>query len=131
MNRPDNEILLCDTAWWIVHRGRIWGPFDYQWSSDLRGIELTYQGRKFGEVCSREEFFADLAPFRIPLAVSRVAAIVAGSLAVSISAAEDLDARGARLTRALEDLGYGRFLVRHADEFPEQPPHRSAENQSP
>lgn len=125
MRRSDNEIILCETAWWIVSRGQAWGPFDYQWSTDLRGIELTFQGRKFGEVCSREEFFADLAPFRIPVSVSRVAAIVAGSLAVSISAAEVSNARALRLTRTLDDLGYGRFDVRSADEFPEKIPPES------
>lgn len=125
MRRSDNEIILCETAWWIVSRGQTWGPFDYQWSTDLRGIELTFQGRKFGEVCSREEFFADLAPFRIPVSVSRVAAIVAGSLAVSISSAEEPNARTTRLTRILDELGYGRFTVRTSDEFPEKIPPES------
>lgn len=112
MTPSANEIVLSDTAWWVVARGRTWGPFDYQWSDDLHGIELTYEGKKYGEVCSEEEFFADLSPFRIPVSVCRVAAIVAGSLAVSISAAEDTDQRASRLTESLQQFDFGRFIVR-------------------
>ena len=118
MNRPVNEIILCDSSWWIVSRGRTWGPFDYEWSNDLRGIELTFQGEKFGEVCSSEEFFADLARFQIPISVSRVAAVVAGSLAVSLSQAEESSARGPRLARFLDEFGFGRFAIRSGDKFP-------------
>lgn len=119
MNRSTNEILLSDSAWWIVARGQTWGPFDYQWSSDLHGIELTFEGKKFGEVCSEDEFFADLSPFRIPVSVCRVAAIVSGSLAVSIAAAEDMDRRASRLAESLERFNYCRFTVRCNGESPQ------------
>lgn len=122
MNRKINEIILCDTAWWIVSRCQIWGPFDYQWSTDLRGVEFTYQGTKYGEVCGRDEFFADLAPFRIPISICRVAAIVAGSTAVSISMAEGSGARRSRLAESLDKYGFGRFAVRASDQFPEIQP---------
>ncbi len=118
MKPAANEIILSETAWWIIARGQPWGPFDYQWSADLRGIELTFQGRKYGEVCSEDEFFADLAPFRIPVSVCRVAAIIAGSLAVSISAGEEPDRRVVRLSRALDEFGFGRFVVRKTEETP-------------
>ena len=74
-----NEIILNDDKFWIVSRNALFGPFDYQWSGDLYGIEFNYQGQKFGEVCSDEEFFADLKPFGLPISVARVAALTAGS----------------------------------------------------
>ena len=109
-----NEIIIGDTAWWITSRGRKWGPFDYQWSSDLRGVELLFQGVKYGEVCSEDEFFADLAPFGLPISVCRVAAIVAGSLAVSLSSVEEMDVRASRLVSALEEFGFGRYSIRNS-----------------
>ena len=115
MTSYPSEIVYFETAWWIVSRGRTWGPFDYQWSTDLHGIELMYQGLKFGEICGEEEFFADLAPFRIPLSISRIAAIVAGTLAAGISAGDCRDGRTKRLLKALEEFGFGRFRVRLAD----------------
>jgi len=130
MTRVSNESSLCRTAWWIVSRGDIWGPFDYQWSTDLRGLELTFWGEKFGEICSADEFFADLAPFHIPISVCRVSAIVAGSLAVSVSIVETLDARAARLTRTLNDFGFGRFTVRIDDRPPARPQPRSQDSSS-
>lgn len=122
MNRTINEIILCDTAWWIVSRRQTWGPFDYQWSTDLRGVEFTFQGCKFAEVCREDEFFADLAPFRIPISICRAAAIVAGSTAISISMAEEPEARVSRLAEALAEYGFGRFVVRTSDQFPEIQP---------
>jgi len=120
MNRTVNEIILCNTAWWIVSRRQTWGPFDYQWSTDLRGVEFTFQGSKFGEVCGKNEFFADLAPFRIPISVCRAAAIVAGSIAISISMAEDSEARASRISETLGEYEFGRFVVRISDRFPEE-----------
>jgi len=111
-----NEIVFRDTQWWIVARGRHWGPFDYQWSGDLRGVEFLFRGIKFGEVCSRDEFFADLAPFRLPISVCRISAIVAGTVAVSVSMAESQDAKVERLTCVLNDFGFERFLVRQSRE---------------
>ena len=124
MNRPVNEIVLCNTSsWWIVCRSRMWGPFGYQWSTDLCGIELTFQGEKFGEICSREEFFVDLAPFRIPISVSRIAAIVGGSLAVSLSLVEAPGDRESRLSHALLEFGFGRFVIRNSERLSEESQH--------
>ena len=66
------------TAFWVIHRRREYGPFDYEWSRDFDGIELTFCGRKFGEYCSAEEIFADLREFRLPMAVVEVASIALG-----------------------------------------------------
>jgi len=77
-------------------------------------VELLFQGVKFGEVCSEDEFFADLAPFGLPISVCRVAAIVAGSVAVSLAKVEELDLRAARLVSALDEFGFGRYTIRHS-----------------
>lgn len=118
MSESVNEIILCEAGWWIVSRRRSWGPFDYQWSDDLRGVEFTFQGSKFGEVCGPDEFFADLAPYRLPISVCRTAAVVAGSVAISVSMAEGPEARAARLARALDKWGFGRFAVRTGGQIP-------------
>lgn len=111
---PD-EIVLEDTAFWIGARGRCFGPFDYQWSADLRGVELTFQGQKFGEICGREELFADLTEFRLPMSVCKVAAITAGTLAVGIVEGACTDERVSSLLSSLETFGFERFRVRLAD----------------
>lgn len=69
-----------ETRFWVRHRGREFGPFDYEWSPDLYGIELTFEGRKFGEICSQSEIYADLQGFGLPRRVTEVASIVAGCL---------------------------------------------------
>ena len=112
---PADEILLDQTAFWVVTRGRIFGPFDYQWSPDLRGMELTYQGQKFGEICSEEELFADLTEFQLPMSVCRVAVITAGTLAAGIVDGHCMEERISQLLTSLDSFGYGRFLVRQSE----------------
>jgi len=109
-----DEILLEETAFWVATRGRCFGPFDYQWSADLRGMELTYQGKKFGEICGPEELFADLTEFRLPISVCRVAVITAGTLAASISDGQCSDLRAKSLMASLDSFGYGRFRISKA-----------------
>lgn len=77
-------ILLVETQFWVIHRHAHYGPFDYQWSHDLRGIELLYQGEKYGECASDEEFFADLKTYSVPLKVAEVATVVSGSIIKTI-----------------------------------------------
>ncbi|MFY9254891.1 MAG: hypothetical protein WAO83_15685 [Fuerstiella sp.] len=114
MPNYDAEILLDETAFWVAARGRCFGPFDYQWSPDLRGVELTYQGQKFGEICSRDDLFADLAEFKLPMSICRVAIITAGTLAVGIAEGVCVDERVSSLIDSLEQFGFGRFRVRNA-----------------
>ena len=109
-----DEILLQDTAFWVATRGRCFGPFDYEWSADLHGIELTYQGQKFGEICSPDELFADLSPFQLPMSVCRVAVITAGNLALGVACGQCEEQKILRLLNSLESFGYGRFRVRAA-----------------
>ncbi len=66
------------TRFWVIHRHREYGPFDYEWSADLYGLEMLYDGCKFGEVCSAAEVFADLKEFRLPSRVVEVASLVFG-----------------------------------------------------
>ena len=114
MKPHGDEILLDETAFWVATRGRCYGPFDYQWSADLRGMELTYQGIKFGEICSSEELFADLTEFRLPISVCRVAVITAGTLAAGISEGHCSERRVSSLLVSLESFGYQRFQIRAA-----------------
>ncbi len=109
-----NEIILDDDKFWIVSRQELFGPFDYQWSVDLYGIEFTYQGVKFGEVCSEEEFFADLKPFGLPITVARVAALTSGALAYGIRTGQSLDERVAHLIALLQKFELSRFQIRES-----------------
>ena len=59
------------TAFWVRHRHREYGPFDYEWSRDLGGVELIYGREKFGEFCSADEIYADLKEFHLPMAGTR------------------------------------------------------------
>jgi hypothetical protein len=81
---PSRGLRFDDSRFWVTHRRREYGPFDYEWSKDFCGIELTYQGRKFGEYCSSEEIFADLKEFKLPRSVADVASIVIGCIIYSV-----------------------------------------------
>lgn len=111
----DNEVIFHDGGFWVVARNRLFGPFDYQWSGDLHGIEFTYQGHKFGEFCSEHEFFADLKPWGLPLTVCRVATMTAGVLASGIRSGTSEEQRLIRLTELLARFGFSRFSLRIAD----------------
>ena len=100
-----------ESRFWITHRGRDYGPFDYEWSADLYGVELTYQGRKFGEICSQSEIYADLQGFGLPRRVAEVASIVAGCLLYALlNGLADADRR--RLLAAqLREHGCSEYLA--------------------
>ena len=71
-------------AFWVRHRHREFGPFDYEWSRDMMGIEFLYCRQKFGEYCSDEEISADLKEFQLPMRVVEVTAVVCGSIIFGI-----------------------------------------------
>ena len=73
-----------DSAFWVRHRNREYGPFDYEWARDLGGIELRYGEHKFGEFCSVDEITADLKEFRLPMRVVEVTAVVCGSILLGL-----------------------------------------------
>lgn len=106
----DSHGLSFDgTRFWVTHRRRRYGPFDYQWSKDLRGLEMTFRGHKFGEHCSSEEIFADLKEFRLPRSVVEVASIVMGCLLYGIVHELSELQRREFLIEHLCEQGYERF----------------------
>lgn len=72
-------VRIEDTRIWVTHRRLEYGPFDYEWIPNLRGIELMFRGRKFGEILSEDEIYADLSEFRLPHRVVEVAVLVLGT----------------------------------------------------
>lgn len=116
MSYPADEILLLRSGFWIVARGASFGPFDYQWSLDLHGLELMYRGQKFGEICSADSLFADLTEFRLPMSVCRVAVITLGVIVGGLSSGDCPDLQASKLMSALEQFGYSRFRLRPVDE---------------
>jgi hypothetical protein len=110
----DNEIVLIDGGFWVTFRRRNYGPFEYQWSIDLRGMEFNYQGQKFGEVCSREEFYADLKPFELPMTVCRAAAITAAIIAQGIPDGISVQERAIQIDGLLKKLEVRGFGVRES-----------------
>ncbi|MEZ6039098.1 MAG: hypothetical protein R3C20_01235 [Planctomycetaceae bacterium] len=109
---PDNQILLNDDQFWVTFRGRQFGPFAYQWSNDLYGVEFLYRGDKFGEVCSEDEFFADLQPYELPMSVCQVATLTAGIIAEAVQKGRCVDQRVSRLIELLHSFGLDRFEIR-------------------
>lgn len=97
------------TAFWVRHRNREFGPFDYEWSRDLRGIEFMYGRKKFGEYCSEDEISADLKEFRLPMRVVEVTSIVCGTIVYGILNGLDQDQRKAFLLQHLEQNQLPRF----------------------
>ena len=114
-NERFKDITFAETAFWVTHRGRTYGPFDYDWSVDLRGIELLYQGQKFGEVCSQDEIFADLKPFRLPQSVCEVASIVVGCVILGLVRGLTQRQRDGQMAAELTAHGYDRFVRRDTE----------------
>jgi len=103
-------IRFDETRFWVVHRRKEYGPFDYDWSADLRGMELLYQGVKFGEICSAGEIFADMQEFRLPLRVVEVATVVLGSIVLGISCGFSEREKLALLTEILHRFECHQFV---------------------
>lgn len=106
---PSHGLRFSETRFWVTHRRREYGPFDYEWSKDLSGIELTYAGRKFGEYCSDDEIFADLKEFQLPSSVAEVGSIVIGCIVYGLLNGLDSAQREELLVRRLRTMGYGKF----------------------
>ena len=97
------------TGFWVLHRRREYGPFDYEWSRDLGGIELVYRGEKFGEFCSPDAISADLKEYRLPMTVVKVASIVLGCIVKGIVTGTSQRERKEFMIEQLNAAGYGRF----------------------
>ncbi len=106
-----NEIFMRSDDFWIVFRHRFYGPFDYQWSIDLYGMEFRFQGQKFGEFCSDNEFFADLSPFGFPPEVCSVVTLVAAHLVQGIRSGSSPDDRIRALKLLLAQHEHETFSV--------------------
>ncbi len=119
---PTFGLKLRETAFWVVYRGRDYGPFDYQWSSDFEGMELHYQDKKFGEYCSNNEIYADLKEFSLPLRVAEVSCLVLGCVIRAVLHALDSDDRIDLILETLTIHGYSKFAdVEPYDSEPQQP----------
>lgn len=103
-------IRFRDTQFWITHRRREYGPFDYEWSHDFTGIELHYQGQKFGEFCNEHELFADLSEFMLPRRVVQVASLVFGCEILSILRGYRTNERVHLLSETLSSFGCEAFI---------------------
>lgn len=102
-------IELDGSRFWVIHRRQKYGPFDYEWSSDFRGVELLYNGVKFGEYCSVEELFADLKPFDLPMSVVSVTSIVMGCVLFSVFHGFREGERYDLISARLREHGFDRF----------------------
>lgn len=105
-----HALMIDDNRIWIRHRGRVFGPFDYEWSPDFCGAEFHYSGQKFGEYCSVDEIYVDAKDLGLPHAVSEVAVLVIGSLICGVLAGEVLAERIDRINQCLSRYGFCRFL---------------------
>ncbi|MFI4851334.1 MAG: hypothetical protein ACIAZJ_19645 [Gimesia chilikensis] len=82
--RGTHGIRFDGTRFWVLHRRREFGPFDYEWSKDFSGVEFMYRDQKFGEYCSSEEIFADLKQFSLPMRVVEVSCLTIGIILYGI-----------------------------------------------
>ena len=103
-------IHLEGSRFWIKHRRRVYGPFDYEWASDFCGVEMLYDGQKFGEYCSVDEIFADLTPYRLPMSVVRVTSIVMGCVLFGVLNGLREAERFQLLSARLREMGYEQFV---------------------
>ena len=113
-------IHLDGSRFWVKHRRQVYGPFDYEWASDFCGVEMLYDGQKFGEYCSVDEIFADLTPYHLPMSVVRVTSIVMGCVLFGVLNGLREPERFQLLTERLREMGYEQFIPHpEADGFPE------------
>lgn len=111
-NSAANEILVGDPEFYVVLRGRSFGPFDYDWSTDLRGVRLTYCGQQFGEICGEDRFFADLSEFELPSVVRKVAVIASSTLLPGLSEGTSKKQRLQQLADRLRQFDFQGFRIR-------------------
>ena len=103
-------VYLNGSRFWVKHRRKVYGPFDYEWAGDFRGVEMLYDGQKFGEYCSVDEIFADLTPFQLPMSVVSVTSIVMGCVLFGVLNGLREPERIELLRNRLLELGYEQFV---------------------
>jgi hypothetical protein len=104
-------IQLDGSRFWVTHRRKTYGPFDYEWNSDFCGVVMLYDGQPFGEYCSIDELYADLKPFSLPMAVVRVTSIVMGCVLYGIMNGLREAERQDLVKARLQHFGFERFAV--------------------
>lgn len=107
-----HAVEIDGSRFWVIHRRQKYGPFDYEWSPDFRGVELLYDGNKFGEYCSIEELFADLKPYGLPMSVVAVTSIVMGCVLFGVFHGLREPERRDLVALRLREHGFDRFAIR-------------------
>lgn len=107
---PSRGIRWEGSRFWVILRRREYGPFDYEWSHDLRGLTLIYRGSKFGEICNEHQFFADLKEFSLPMSVSEVASVTLGCISYGVFHGLSAKERERLIASRLREHGYGDFV---------------------
>lgn len=106
---PQHAIVVRGDSFDVIHRRRSYGRFTYQWADDLGGVELLCERKKFGEICTVEQFSCDLSDFEMPPPVRCVATIVLACIARELGRGRPDEERIARLRAELDRLGYANF----------------------
>ncbi|MEQ8851649.1 hypothetical protein [Gimesia sp.] len=110
--RGTHGIRFDGTRFWVLHRRREFGPFDYEWSKDFSGVEFMYRDQKFGEYCSTEEIFADLKQFSLPMRVVEVSCLTIGMILYGILNGLPERLWKELLRERLDESGFQRFRFR-------------------
>lgn len=106
---PTHGLRFDGSAFFVIHRRREFGPFDYHWSADLRSVDLTYQGVRYGEVFSAAQLCVDLSEFRLPRCVVQVAVLTTGCILQALHRGDDAALRYRRIAAVLRQFGCRRF----------------------
>ena len=114
--RPQHAVVVSGDSFEVIHRRQSYGCFTYEWASDLSGIELMCGREKFGEVCTPEQFCADLSDFKFPHSVRCVATITLGCLIRELGDGRPEVERLTRLRGELDRLGYENFRLFDLDD---------------
>lgn len=104
-----HAVKFKDRAFFVRHRNREYGPFDYEWVPNLRGIEFTYRQQKFGEFYDILEIQADLKEFKLPMRVVEVSSIVTGSIVLGLLCGLESDEKRQMIQENLAKHGLVRF----------------------
>ncbi len=108
---PTHALRLDGTSLYVTHRRIEYGPFDYEWAPDLRSLDLTYQGHKYGEVWSAAQMAVDLREFRLPRRVVQVAMLATGCVLRALQCGHSEVERARLIVTVLHEFGCSRFAT--------------------
>lgn len=116
MNPPRTHGIRFDgTALYVTHRRIEYGPFDYEWAPDLRSVDLTYRGARYGEVWSAAQMAVDLREHRLPRRVMHVAMLVTGCVLRTLEQGQGQRERDTLITAVLRAFRCERFLPENSE----------------